>query len=115
MTRRRLSAWLALFAMSLQAMWPLAAQAAPAQSVQVCTAGGATYEVPLPGAPDSQPRHQHCALCLLGGERPMAAPASPAVLSAAPAAAEAAQSSASAFVASDRIPAARPRAPPSIS
>lgn len=100
--------------MASQALWPLAAQSSPAHSVQVCTVGGATYEVPLPGAP-AQPFHEHCALCLLGGERPMAAPASPAGLSVAPAAAEAAQSSASSFVASARVPAARPRAPPSIS
>jgi hypothetical protein len=114
MMRKRLSAWLALVAMASQALWPLAAQSSPTHSVQVCTASGATYEAQLPGAP-AQPSHRHCALCLIGGDRPMAAPVSPEGLSVASAAAEAAQSSASAFIASGRTPAARPRAPPSIS
>jgi len=112
MMRRRFPAWLALFAMALQALWPLAAQPAPTHSVQVCTTGGATYEVELPGAP-AQPGHEHCALCVLGADRPMAAPAAPAGLPVAPRSGAAAQPRAPAFVASGLILSARPRAPPS--
>jgi len=112
MTRRRFPAWLALFAMALQALWPLAAQPSPTHSVQVCTTGGATYEVELPGAP-AQPAHEHCALCVLGVDRPMAAPAAPAVLAVATRSEASAQPRLPAFVASERFLSARPRAPPS--
>jgi hypothetical protein len=111
MTRRRFPAWLALFAMALQALWPLAAQPAPTHSVQICTTGGATYEVELPGAP-AQPSHEHCVLCVLGVDRPMAAPAAPAGLAVALAGDASAQPRRAAFVASDPAFSARPRAPP---
>jgi hypothetical protein len=111
MTRRRFPAWLAIFAMALQALWPVAAQPAPSHSVQICTAGGATYELELPGAP-AQPRHEHCALCALGADRPMAAPAAPAGLAAVAASDAVALPRLSAFPAFRRVPSARPRAPP---
>jgi hypothetical protein len=111
MTRRRFPAWLALLAMALQAPWPLAAQPAPTHSVQICTTGGATYEVELPGAP-ARLSHEHCVLCVLGVDRPMAAPAVPAGLTVESSSDASVQPRFSAFVASDLVLSARPRAPP---
>ena len=112
MMRRRFSAWLALFAMALQALWPLAAQPAPTHSVQICTTGGATYQVELPGAP-AQPAHEHCAICVIGADRPMAVPAAPAALAVASPSEASALARRPALVASERFHSARPRAPPS--
>jgi len=64
---RKLASWLAILAMALQALWPLIAQAKPVNLVPVCTVGGDTHYVEVPGAPapaDSQ--HEHCAFCFAG-------------------------------------------------
>jgi hypothetical protein len=74
----RLTSWLALFAMALNALWPLLANAQPATApaqVEICTAAG----LQLPGdghAPlDDARRHlqPHCALCSMGADKVPAA------------------------------------------
>jgi hypothetical protein len=68
---RKLASWLAILAMALQALWPLLAQAKPATLVPVCTVGGVTHYVEVPGAPapaDSQ--HEHCSFCFAGAALP---------------------------------------------
>lgn len=79
---RKLSAWLAILAMALQAFWPLIAQAKPQWSVMVpvCTVGGVTHyvELPLGETPlekQSTAQHEHCKLCVFGAERVAALPA----------------------------------------
>jgi hypothetical protein len=86
-TRRSFPAWLAILAISLQAAWPLVAQAKPRQPghlVPLCTVDGVTHYVEIPGgkAPLEQRSatfHEHCKLCAFGAERlaavPPAAPA----------------------------------------
>ena len=84
--RNRAVALLAMLAMSLQALWPLIAQAKPnipGVQVPVCTIDGITHYVDLP-APDSPveksytAHHEHCKMCMFGAERlavlPVAAP-----------------------------------------
>lgn len=61
---RKLAGWLAILAMALQALWPLVAQARPATLVPVCTVGGETHYVEIPGAP--APADKHCELCFVG-------------------------------------------------
>src|SRR5262247_2889741 len=59
--------------MALQALWPLIAQARPANLVPVCTVAGVTHYVEVPGAPspaDSQ--HEHCSFCFVGVVLPVA-------------------------------------------
>ena len=69
-----MAAWLALFAMAMQALWPLAAQAMQSgtqpQSV-ICTADGAMRaappgESPSPGGPFPL---KHCPLCSSSSDR----------------------------------------------
>lgn len=66
-------AWVAIAAMALNALWPLIAQAKPANLVPVCTVGGVTHYVEVPGAPspaDSQ--NEHCSFCFVGVALPAA-------------------------------------------
>jgi hypothetical protein len=68
---RRVGPWLAIVAMALQALWPLIAQARPANLVPVCTVGGVTHYIEVPGGTqpaDSQ--HEHCAFCLVAAALP---------------------------------------------
>jgi hypothetical protein len=84
--RNRAVALLAMLAMTLQALWPLIAQAKPhipGEQVPVCTVEGITHYVELP-APDSPvekssaAHHEHCKMCVFGAAklalRPFAAP-----------------------------------------
>lgn len=67
----QIRAWLAIVAMALNALWPLIVQARPATLVPVCTVGGTTHYIELPGGTmpvDSQ--HQHCAFCFAGAALP---------------------------------------------
>jgi hypothetical protein len=79
-SRRRPVAWIAVFAMALHALWPLVAQARPAQAphlVALCTVDGTTHYVELPagGAPAGEHSPaQHCKLCTFGAERAFAPP-----------------------------------------
>jgi hypothetical protein len=69
---KKLTSWLAILAMALQALWPLIAQAKPATLVPVCTVGGTTHYVEIPGGTtpvDSQ--HEHCAFCFAGAALPV--------------------------------------------
>src|SRR4051812_10642036 len=74
MSLRRSAAWLAAFAMALQALWPLIAQAKPRSStlVPICTVDGVTHyfelkkgDTPLEKRTTAQ--QEHCGFCLLGG------------------------------------------------
>ncbi|OAI52156.1 hypothetical protein AYO46_06415 [Betaproteobacteria bacterium SCGC AG-212-J23] len=68
---KKLAGWLAIVAMALNALWPLIAQARPATLVPVCTVGGTTHYVEIPGGTtpvDSQ--HEHCAFCFAGAALP---------------------------------------------
>src|SRR6185369_12953020 len=84
--RNRFAALLAIFAIAMQALWPLIAQAkpvVPGERVPVCTIEGITHYIELP-APDSAvekssaAHHEHCKMCVFGAERiavlPVAAP-----------------------------------------
>lgn len=86
MRRKSFPAWLAILALSLQALWPLLAHAKPAQAphlVPLCTVDGTTHFVELPagGAPaEEHASTQHCKLCVFGGDRASIAPAHAVVL-----------------------------------
>jgi hypothetical protein len=59
--------WLAIFAIALQALWPLLAQAKPRSItlVPICTVGGETHYVELEtGGP--APHEEHCKACPVG-------------------------------------------------
>mgnify|MGYP006285604139 CR=1 FL=1 len=73
-SRRTFAAWLALFAMAMQALWPLVAQAQPSSQllVPICTVGGDIHYVTLDGKPAGKPAAatgEHCKLCVFGVER----------------------------------------------
>jgi len=79
----KLGSWLAVFALALQASWPLLVAAKPraVTLVPLCTVDGVThyFEVPTGDAPGGAP-HQHCSFCFLGGaaapsHRPLPTPA----------------------------------------
>jgi hypothetical protein len=95
--RNRAVALLAMLAMTLQALWPLIAQAkphVPGEQVPLCTIDGITHYVELP-APDSPVEkssavhHEHCKMCVFGAERlavlPVAVPLVKAVQQSEPA------------------------------
>ena len=69
---RRPAAWLAIFAMTLNGLWPLLAQAKPRSValVPLCTIGGETHyaEVPLGKTPleqKSSAQGEHCSYCTM--------------------------------------------------
>lgn len=68
---RRLPALIAIFAVALNALWPLIAQAQPKDPLLVaviCSSDGGAHAVDLSKKPDggSVSGHDHCALCTLG-------------------------------------------------
>ena len=74
--RRRYALFLAVFAIGLQALWPLLAQAKPRSAIQVpvCTVEGVTHYIELPGDDTllderSSSNHEHCAFCMLAADR----------------------------------------------
>ncbi len=78
MTRRsrRFALFLAVFAIGLQALWPLLAQAGPRSAIQVpvCTVEGVTHYIELPSGNTplderSSSNHEHCAFCMLAADR----------------------------------------------
>lgn len=85
---RRLAAWLAIFGMVLNALWPLLANAALAEfSAPVCSMVGTMsapdgYNLPAPTAPAKSPA-PHCPFCTFGADHSPAL-ASAAVLAFAP-------------------------------
>jgi hypothetical protein len=73
MRARRLGTWLAILAITLQAAWPLLANARlrGVTLVPLCTVDGVTHylEVPTGTAPldhSASAHHQHCSFCSLG-------------------------------------------------
>jgi|SRR6476661_1267817 len=73
MRARRLGTWLAILAITLQALWPLLANAKPrgVTLVPLCTVDGVTHylEVPTGKAPlddSASAHHEHCSFCSLG-------------------------------------------------
>ena len=83
--RNRTAALFAIFAIALQALWPLLAQAKPTVSgerVPVCTIEGITHYVELPSVDTpvekrSAAHHEHCKTCVFGAEK-LAVAVSPA-------------------------------------
>ena len=73
-SRRRTAAWLALSAMSLNALGPLIANAqpaVPANPQEICSATGLKHagDAPPAGAPDQGLHASHCTLCPFNAER----------------------------------------------
>ena len=77
---RRVAALAAIFALALQALWPLVAQARPriaGELVPVCTIEGVTHYLELPAGKSpleerSASHGEHCQLCVFGAERNVA-------------------------------------------
>lgn len=75
--RRTLPAWLAIFALSLHALWPLIAQARPkipGMLIHVCAMDGRSQfiELAAEGTPlekRSSAQHEHCKMCVVGADR----------------------------------------------
>jgi hypothetical protein len=75
--RNRTAALLAIFALALQAFWPLLAQAKPrlpGERVPLCTIEGITHYIELPAVDTpveqrSAAHHEHCKMCVFGAEK----------------------------------------------
>lgn len=70
---RRFGSWLAILAITLQAAWPLLANAKPRSVtlVPLCTVDGVTHYLELPASEtplekSSRTHHEHCSFCFLG-------------------------------------------------
>ncbi len=65
---RSLAAWVALAAISLQALWPLIAQAKPRSVtlVPVCTVAGETHYMELETGGGGVSHEEHCKACPVG-------------------------------------------------
>jgi len=80
--RNRLVAWIAAFAVVLQALWPLLSHARPKDPslmVPVCTIDGVTHYLDLrtgktPLDERTALHGEHCKLCFFGGDRLQALP-----------------------------------------
>lgn len=91
LSRRRSVAWIAAFAVLLQALWPLLSHARPKDAsllVPVCTVDGVTHflEIKTGKTPLEERRSshgEHCKLCVFGGDKVAAvvAPVSVALIS----------------------------------
>ena len=122
--RNRLVARIAVFAVALNAFWPLIAQAQPKDlslSTTICTVDGGIRTLDLSDekapAEDGASKHQkHCKLCIVGGDRVQvlhSAPIAP-FQSAARTAETPASAPVAVFLAVPDSP-AQPRAPPAFS
>jgi len=122
-TRRTFPAWLAILAMALQGLWPLLAQARPAQAkllLPVCTVDGTVHYVELAAGKPADSRksqaHEHCQLCVAGSAKLVAPPVVAAPLARLePASAEHFTAAAPQGAAAPPYPPAHPRAPPVLS
>jgi hypothetical protein len=67
---RRCAALAAAFGIALQALWPVIAQARPADSISVpiCSIDGTRHEIELPIG-KTQDGSEHCKLCVLGPDK----------------------------------------------
>jgi hypothetical protein len=81
--RNKLAISLAIFALLLQAFWPLLAQARPGPQtmlVQLCTIDGITHYAEIPVRVDAPAEEHtsihsgHCVMCVFGAERVLALP-----------------------------------------
>jgi len=85
--RNRFVAWIAAFAVVLQAMWPLLSHAQPKDSsllVPICSVNGISHYIDLKTgkAPADQRGAlfgEHCKLCAFNSDRATALPAGPVV------------------------------------
>ena len=119
--RRPLAVYLAVLAISLQALWPLLAQAKPKNVVlvPVCTVQGVTHYIELPsgGTPVEEhaaSQHDHCSFCSFGGERVALSPFPQSIISTGLEEARPLHVAAG-ELRSERPSDARPRAPPAAS
>src|SRR5258706_5336583 len=115
MVMKRIGAWLAIFAIALQAALPLIASAQPRSValVPLCTVDGVTHyvEVPTGKTPARQPAHgDHCALCFVGDK--VGLPTQPELLALASAAAQASPLRTPSVVPSNDFQTAAARGPP---
>ena len=114
----RIAAWLALAGMSLNAFWPLLANArpsVPALSSEICSATGLQHSSEsTPGeAPGKGVRPSHCNLCPFNAERgPAISGAASALLCPMPASGQVHESFSEPQLRAALDPAAPPRAPP---
>jgi hypothetical protein len=115
MSLRRVAALVALLAITLQALWPLLAQARPRDpslQVPICTVDGSAHFIDLDTGKTVP--HEHCKLCLMGTDKALEAPAVPG-LQVAERRDQSVDGSASSFSPAPLCVSARPRAPPVIS
>ncbi len=113
-------AWIAAFAVALQALWPLVAQAAPAERTLVlalCSVehGAKQVEVRLGKSPleERAATHgDHCKLCFFGGDKPAVAHASIVSVSSFRGEAEKPRANETGGSSQRLFVSARPRAPP---
>ena len=75
---RRFGRWLAILAITLNAAWPLLANARPksVHLVPLCTVEGITHYLEVPGGSSpldksADSHHDHCAFCFLGAGGPL--------------------------------------------
>jgi hypothetical protein len=78
MASRRTATWIAIFAMAVNALWPLLARAQPSEPLLVaviCGSGEGVHAIDLTGKPPagSEKAHGHCELCV-SGDRAAALP-----------------------------------------
>jgi len=116
MVMKRIGAWLAIFAIALQAALPLIASAQPRSValVPLCTVDGVTHyvEVPTGKTPAGPPAGHggHCALCFVGDK--VGLPTQPELLALANAAAQASPLHTPSVVPSNDFQTAAARGPP---
>lgn len=82
---KRLAGWLAIFAMTLNALWPVLANAKPASAgdfTEICTANGMVRVAAGDGGTQAPELAltPHCAFCAFGADRAVALPPTAAVL-----------------------------------
>src|SRR3954471_10058838 len=119
--RSPVAVYLAILAVSLQALWPLLAQAKPKNAVlvPVCTVQGVTHYIELPssGTPAEEraaSQHDHCSFCSFGGERAAPSPFLQPAISTGLEEARPPQVAACELRSEESF-SARPRAPPAVS
>ena len=115
--RSRITAWLALAGIALNASWPLLANArtsVPALPSEVCTATGLKHSGESPASKGSQP--SHCTLCPFNAERgPAISGVAPALLCPMPASGPVKELFSEPQLPAALDPCAPPRAPPFLS
>ena len=121
---RRIAALAAMFAITLQALWPLLAHARPKDQTllaPLCTVDGVTHYLEIkagrssPLEERSAQHGEHCKLCVFGGDRDAAVPPRVELAYVSPVANPVISSSAVPFVHSAYLLSAHPRAPPQVS